>query len=163
MQIDLPCDDAQWAATDQVAWAASTRNATKGPSFRNALRELAGLGVVPVGLSDFAMWILLHGVVSVSWTLLWRDLSDLSMVPESKITSWKDSLYRGSRSWRVSMQERMTAAIASGGLSVTSPFYWVGLPFASLAIILLLTDTEQIRIFAGAVSESAIPAYHAAC
>lgn len=37
---------------------------------------------------------------ALSWTLLWRDLGDLSMVHESKITGWKDTLRLSFGFWR---------------------------------------------------------------
>lgn len=163
MQIDFPSDDAPWDAPDPTSWHVSLVHSRHPPSFRNALRELAGRGVVPDNLSEISLWILLHGLVSVSWTLLWRDLGDLSMIHESSIAHWKSSLKRAFASWR----SHISRATAMSGHPLDRHIYLAGIPFAHLGerytrgrleltdpgCVLLLTDTEQIRIFAGASSK----------
>jgi hypothetical protein len=89
------------------------------------------------------------------------------MVHENKITGWKDSLRRAFRTWVGHVEGR--AAVCEEAL------YTVGIPFAQLGTllcldnlaygpvgfktdravgsILLLSDTEEIRIFAGASSQ----------
>jgi hypothetical protein len=83
------------------------------------------------------------------------------MVHENKITGWKDSLRRAFKTWVGHVEGR--AAVCEEAL------YTVGIPFAQLGecewyyrfwsrlpvgSILLLSDTEEIRIFAGASSRS---------
>jgi hypothetical protein len=67
MEIDFPCGDAIWRASTCAEWTMHLRHASPVPSFRDALRSLAGRGITPEGLSDFGMWILLHGLISISW------------------------------------------------------------------------------------------------
>lgn len=149
MQIPFPSTEAVWTAAQPFEWRTSLLAAGEAPTFRNALRDLAGRGVITPSLNIQSLWILLHGLISVSWTLLWRDLGDLSMVHESKITQWKESLRRAFGIWRQHMRE-----IGEGG---DSHIYWAGIPFAYLGEILLLSDTEQIRIFAGASNVAGRP------
>jgi hypothetical protein len=69
MEIDFPCGDAIWRASTCAEWTMHLRHASPVPSFREALRSLAGRGITPDGLSDFGMWILLHGLISISWVV----------------------------------------------------------------------------------------------
>lgn len=166
MEIPFPTSSSSWTAPDPFSWSTALRESLSvpTPSFRNALRELAGRGTVPPNLNDQSLWILIHGLINVSWTLLWRDLGELSMVHENKITGWKDSLRRAFKTWVGHVEGR--AAVCEEAL------YTVGIPFAQLGTssptamtrriaeltfgpgsVLLLSDTEEIRIFAGASSE----------
>jgi len=163
MEIPFPTSSASWIAKDPYEWSTHLRSSLSipTPSFRSALRELAGRGNIPHDLNDQSLWILIHGLINVSWTLLWRDLGELSMVHENKITGWKDSLRRAFGVWVRYVEARYSA----GGME--EALYTVGIPFAQLGAysrcslvrvvlmkgsILLLSDTEMIRIFAGAAS-----------
>jgi hypothetical protein len=88
-----------------------------------------------------------------SWTLLWRDLADLSMVHESKITGWKDSLRGAFTHWRHTSASNMLSRTGEGSDPLEISSYWAGLPLCNLGVILLLADTEMIRIFAGSTRE----------
>jgi hypothetical protein len=170
MEIPFPTSSSSWTAPDPYTWSTHLRSSLSipTPSFRNALRELAGRSQIPSGLNDQSLWILIHGLINVSWTLLWRDLGELSMVHENKITGWKDSLRRAFGVWVRYVEGR---ASVSGVRD--EPLFTVGIPFAQLGklssiliatqvssgmlisgSILLLSDTEMIRIFAGAASTS---------
>jgi len=173
MEIPFPTSSSSWTAPDPFQWSIALRESLSipTPSFRNALRELAGRGQIPNGLNDQSLWILIHGLINVSWTLLWRDLGELSMVHENKITGWKDSLRRAFRIWVGHVEGR------AAGSRCEEALYTVGIPFAQLGMflrschlvgypqrgadivgsILLLSDTEMIRIFAGAASTSPSP------
>jgi hypothetical protein len=154
MQIDFPCDDATWFALDPFTWKAALQQTIEPPSFRNALRELAGRGVISPDLTEGSLWILLHGLISVSWTLLWRDLGELSMIHDSTITRWKDSLRRAFLVWRNRVRKVVEGETTNGAVPdlPDNQVSWNGVIFAYLGCVLLLTDTEQIRIFAGASS-----------
>ena len=131
MQIDFPCDDAIWHAPNPAGWNTALRSTTPLPSFRNALRDLAGRGGLAPHLSEISLWVLLHGLISVSWTLLWRDLGDLSMVHESKITGWKDSLRRAFESW-IGHVMGMAGATTAAGNELALSVFWSGVPYAHL-------------------------------
>jgi hypothetical protein len=126
MEIPFPTSSTSWTAPDPFSWSTALRQSLSlpTPSFRNALRELAGRGTVPPNLNDQSLWILIHGLINVSWTLLWRDLGELSMVHENKITGWKDSLRRAFKTWVGHVEGR--AAVCEESL------YTVGIPFAQL-------------------------------
>lgn len=126
MEIPFPTSSSSWTAPDPFSWSTALRESLSvpTPSFRNALRELAGRGQVPANLNDQSLWILIHGLINVSWTLLWRDLGELSMVHENKITGWKDSLRRAFKTWVGHVEGR--AAVCEEAL------YTVGIPFAQL-------------------------------
>ncbi len=147
MQIDFPSDDAPWIALDPSSWHFSLLQSRHPPSFRNALRELAGRGVVPENLSEVSLWILLHGLISVSWTLLWRDLGDLSMIHESSISHWKTSLKRAFAAWRMYIARNH----ASSGHPLDRHIYWAGIPFAhlgaSLALLVNDADTRKQGVY----------------
>jgi hypothetical protein len=128
MEIPFPTSSASWIAKDPYEWSTHLRSSLSipTPSFRSALRELAGRGNIPHNLNDQSLWILIHGLINVSWTLLWRDLGELSMVHENKITGWKDSLRRAFGVWVRYVEARSSA----GGME--EALYTVGIPFAQL-------------------------------
>ncbi|WVQ85772.1 hypothetical protein IAT38_007939 [Cryptococcus sp. DSM 104549] len=148
IQTDFPTTDPVWQATDPITWSQSLHAVPPTPTFRHSLRELIGRGNILSNLTDTSLWILLHGLISVSWSLLWRDMGDLSMVHDSKVGAWKDSMRRAFDKWRGEVSDRL--ALKANRDALDTQVYWVGIPFAQLGVVLLLTDTEQIRIFAGA-------------
>ncbi|WVW85934.1 hypothetical protein I302_107972 [Kwoniella bestiolae CBS 10118] len=154
IQIDVPCSDEVWQSSNPLEWTSALTQSARPPSFRNLLRDLAGRGYIAPGLTKLVLWILLHGLHCVQWTLLWRDLGDLSMVHVSKITNWKDSCRKAFDIWRVYVDDNFGIAKASPlAMSIAStaehPMLSAGIPFSHLGTVLLLSDTEQIRIFAG--------------
>ncbi|KAM0746959.1 hypothetical protein T439DRAFT_383596 [Meredithblackwellia eburnea MCA 4105] len=148
MKIPFPCSEMLWAAQDYRHWSLRLGYEKEQPSFRNALRNLSTNGIIDPDISAFNAWILLHGCISVSWTLLWRDLADLSMVNESRIGGWKNSLRAGFSAWHqfisTTKESRLTPSRSDNAL------YWTGVPFCLLGGILLLTETELVRMIAGA-------------
>lgn len=103
LEVPFPSSDSLWHASSVPSWKTQYDASALGPkemSFRDALRLLVGKGQIVPELNDFSLWIMLHGLISICWTLLWRDLGDLSMVHESKITGWKDSLRLAFGSWQ---------------------------------------------------------------
>ncbi|WRT70414.1 uncharacterized protein IL334_007412 [Kwoniella shivajii] len=145
ISIELPAPDEVWDAKDPLKWNRSLLNSSRPPSFRHALRELAGRGSIAPNLTNFSLWILLHGLHCVQWTLLWRDLGDLSMVHVSKITSWKDCLRGSFEAWRNHVEDTIRPQM----LTLEHPMFSAAIPFSHLGTVLLLSDTEQVRIFAG--------------
>ena len=99
-------------------------------SFRHSLRQLAGRGVIESELDDGALYILLHALKSVSWALLFRDLSDFSMVHDSKILQWKESLRKAFDSWLQHTGRLYSDRSLSTANPVDMPVYWIGTPFA---------------------------------
>ena len=146
MEIPFPAADSVWAAEDPITWYDRLASTPQSATFRNALRELTSRGQIPDKIDSQPLWILLHGLLSVSWTLLWRDLGDLSMVSESKISQWKQNLARSFEVW----EQRLSNTPSRQNDTLLQS----GLPFSRLGHVLLLTDTEKIRIFAGASSRS---------
>ena len=99
-------------------------------SFRHGLRQLAGRGIVEPELDDGALYILLHALMSVSWALLFRDLSDFSMVHDSKISQWKESLRKAFDSWQDYTGRLYNERSIGASNPVNMPVYWIGTPFA---------------------------------
>ncbi|KII88342.1 hypothetical protein PLICRDRAFT_175941 [Plicaturopsis crispa FD-325 SS-3] len=144
MKIELPCSDGLWQSSSVSEWRQRLGHCPVLPSFLSALRSLATHGTISRELPNFSATILLNGLVSVSWALLWRDLADLSMVQDARIIGWKDSIFRALTVWQHFVQERPRSSDSDRS------FYQAGLPFCFLGKILLLTETEHIRILAGA-------------
>ncbi|KAL7422065.1 hypothetical protein Q5752_003840 [Cryptotrichosporon argae] len=134
VHIEYPADEYIWDAADPVAWSRAVAAAPNSPTFRNSLRQIVSRGTIPPNTNEAAMWILLHGLLSVSWTLLWRDLGDLSFVVQSKIPHWKDSLRRAFESWRDEVTRLFARQTLAGKDGVDSHIYWAGIPFAHLDI-----------------------------
>ncbi len=124
VQIDWPCQEDVWDAPEPFAWSAAQRRTAQPVSFRGALHELAARGTVAPGLAATHLWIMLHGLVSVSWTLLWRDLGDLNMVRETKILRWKSLLCGAFEALR----EHIGVPAGEDDM----PISWSGVPLAHL-------------------------------
>ena len=115
MKLDLPCPDVLWRSSTAHSWALTSNEIEGTPSsFRVALRELASQNTIRADTSDFGSMILVHGLLSVSWTLMFRDMGDLSskrldcvgvalsmcsVVSEGRISGWKDSMTRAFAAW----------------------------------------------------------------
>ena len=166
IETELPVPPAIWEATSPQIWIEAWRHSPRVPSFRTALRSLAGAGTVAPGLHEDCLWILVHALISVSYTLYFRDLGALSMVHDSKITEWKTHLSTAFNVWVSHVQALQLQNAAASKDGRDNPVHWVGTCFShlgrptvlnrllmGLGQILLYTDTEQIRIFAGASSE----------
>lgn len=156
-----------WSASTLPDWQTELSSAVEMPSFRDALRDLAGRGTIAPNANVLIHWTLLHGLISVSWTLLWRDLGDLSMVGDSKITQWKGSLQRAFAVWIESVEKHSSERDGSFA-ETAAQVVEAGIVFAHLGrfphlhtliagTILLMTETENIRIFAGAASKWSVP------
>lgn len=130
MEIPLPAPNPMWSAAGPKEWHQLVSIPSPTPSFRTSLRELAGRGLVDRSLDHQALWIILHGLVSVSWTLLWRDLGDLAMTHESKIVQWKDSLRRAFVVWVEDVEKSWSASQSKE--PALEQLYWFGVPFARL-------------------------------
>jgi hypothetical protein len=145
VQLDWPACDAVWDAREPYDWNRCQRTAPRLPPFRSALKDAVTRGTLPP-VSEFSLWILLHGLLSVSSTVLWRDLGDLSMIPEARVSLWKDSLRRA-----FGVVSNSLAGMLARRRASHEPLhiYYTGIPLANLGKILVLSDTEALRIFAG--------------
>jgi hypothetical protein len=133
MEIPFPAASSVWNAQEPRAWGSEIHLRTATPlTFRTSLRDLAGRGIVASTLDAQALWILLHGLVSISWTLLWRDLADLSMVHESKIVQWKDSLRQAFGAWIQHLMTMWSNRRVEVEDTALEQLYWFGIPFAHL-------------------------------
>ena len=86
---------------------------------------MAGSGLVSNGLSNDCLWILLHALISVSWTLYFRDLGDLSMVNDGKILQWKSHLSAAFTAWVHHLEAKSLSLMPED-------FDWIGPCFAHL-------------------------------
>lgn len=162
-------------------------------SFRTSLRHVISLGFIPPNLDDSHLWLVLHGLLSTSCSLLWRDMGDLSMMQDTHLTQWKSAMRAAFDTWRnyiLALNSRsnlssgtVIQAIPNGvnvgvgsdpaitGVPQSTPIgphlihhsapipmvRRIGIPFSLMGCLVLLTDTEQVRIYAGAMSISGRP------
>jgi hypothetical protein len=99
MEIDFPDHETVWDAPDPLTWVSALRATKERPTYRKALREFAGRGRLVPNLDSQSLWILLHSTISISWTIVSRDVSELMFVTESKVTQWKASLRHAFHLW----------------------------------------------------------------
>ncbi|BEI82886.1 hypothetical protein CcaverHIS002_0307540 [Cutaneotrichosporon cavernicola] len=148
VKLDWPAGDAVWNAREPYEWSTYQRDAPRLPPFHASLKDVIARGTLPP-ISEFSLWILLHGLLSVSSTVLWRDLGDLSMIPAARVRRWKNSLRRA---FGV-VGDRLSGLLAQRRAAHDTPLdlhvYWTGIPLAQLGKILVLSDTKSLRIFAG--------------
>jgi hypothetical protein len=79
---------------------------------------------------------------------VWRDLADLSMANDgSRTSAWKNNLRFAFSSWHSFMVRTKTSR--SPLTESDSACFWAGVPFCLFGGILLLAETETLRIFAG--------------
>jgi hypothetical protein len=69
VRVPFPCGEAVWGAATVQQWSFARHNERPQPSFRTALRNLASHGILEEDTPAFTLWILLHGLVSVSCVL----------------------------------------------------------------------------------------------
>lgn len=148
VHLDWPASDAAWEAREPYEWNRAHRSSPRLPSFRATVRNTIARGAV-APTSEFGLWIMLHGLLSISSTLLWRDLGDLRMFPEVRVTHWKNSLRRAFRVVGDTLNTRIARLREAHEMPLDLHIYGTGIPFSHLGSILVLTDTESMRIFAG--------------
>ncbi|KLT44556.1 hypothetical protein CC85DRAFT_8788 [Cutaneotrichosporon oleaginosum] len=148
VQLDWPACDAVWNACEPYEWNRHQRAAPRLPPFRNALKDVITRSAMPP-LSEFSLWILLHGLLSISSTVLSRDLGDLSMFPEARVAHWKDRLRASFSAVSHRLSSHLDRRRAAHEPPLDLHVYWTGMPLAQLGKILVATDTEALRVFAG--------------
>lgn len=159
LQTEQPLGIGPWLAKDPYEWNHQLRTYPLPLSFRTSLRHIISLGFIPPNLDDSHLWLVLHGMLSASCSLLWRDLGDLSMMQDAQLTQWKAAMRGAFDTWRNYVLALHTSNVPGpDGISTNhSTLRRIGIPFCLMGCIVLLTDTEQIRIFAGATSASGRP------
>ena len=191
----MPLGTGPWAANDPYEWNEMLRTYPLPLSFRTSLRHVISLGFIPPNLDDSHLWLVLHGLLSTSCTLLWRDMGDLSMIQDTHLTQWKSAMRGAFDTWRnyilalnshaaLAARPQMIPnghvngsgvgvanANAIGSVPQSTPVgphlhhhsapipmvRRIGIPFSLMGCLVLLTDTEQVRIYAGATSISGRP------
>ncbi|GMK53815.1 hypothetical protein CspeluHIS016_0104010 [Cutaneotrichosporon spelunceum] len=148
LKLDWPAGDAVWNAREPYEWNRYQREAPRLPPFHTSLKCAIARGALPP-VSEFSLWILLHGLLSLSSTVLWRDLGELSMVPEACLNRWKGSLRCAFGAVGNRLSDLLAHRRAAHDVPLDLHVYWTGIPLAQLGKILVLSDTEALRIFAG--------------
>ncbi|KAK9236285.1 fungal-specific transcription factor domain-containing protein [Lipomyces kononenkoae] len=73
LYLDLPCDDDLWNASDPDSWHTLMKHSRKKrPSFFSSLKFVMSHGWNRLRLNPFGRYIVLHGLLSISWTMRQR-------------------------------------------------------------------------------------------
>lgn len=97
LQLYLPCEDEEWTKESAEEWIAYRRlKGYKPPSFFiPALKASLMPGRAPPALDTFSRFVLLHGLMSIAYDLMWKQnvlLGAESASSDSGIANWKDKL-----------------------------------------------------------------------
>ncbi|KAK9454711.1 fungal-specific transcription factor domain-containing protein [Dipodascopsis uninucleata] len=107
LYLDLPCDDILWNAEDRDQWSELMKQTRKKrPSFFSSLKLVMSHGWNRLRLNPFGRYIVLHGLLSFSWTMRQRGIISSGLTgrerkdaPESRpISAWNSPSADGSSS-----------------------------------------------------------------
>ncbi|KAK9242061.1 fungal-specific transcription factor domain-containing protein [Lipomyces tetrasporus] len=85
LYLDLPCDDNMWNAADSESWNAMMKHSRKRrPSFVSSLKLVMSHGWNRLRLNPFGRYIVLHGLLSISWTMRQRGIISFGISSKDK-------------------------------------------------------------------------------
>ncbi|WVQ73620.1 hypothetical protein IAR50_003200 [Cryptococcus sp. DSM 104548] len=152
LSIPLPCPSALWRASSSLAWSSLHSASYPSRPFRPAIKEVLEDTHMDESLSPFARWCILHGLVSLTWSLSVQGADVFTLARRAQITVWKGSVYNALMSWQHKCMSDLAAGVGGGEVvedgirDVTH----AGVPLCTICVITLLTDMDAVRILAGA-------------
>ncbi|KAK9354803.1 fungal-specific transcription factor domain-containing protein [Lipomyces doorenjongii] len=85
LYLDLPCDENLWNAADSESWSALVKHSRKRrPSFFSSLKLVMSHGWNRLRLNPFGRYIVLHGLLSISWTMRQRGIISFGISSKDK-------------------------------------------------------------------------------
>lgn len=81
LSLDLPCDDQLWNAGDYATWGTLMKSnmRKKKTSFFTSLKLVMSHGWNRLRVNPFGRYIVLHGLLSISWTMRQRGIISIGM------------------------------------------------------------------------------------
>ncbi|BFZ60592.1 hypothetical protein YB2330_001632 [Saitoella coloradoensis] len=148
LRMDLPCNESIWRAPNAKAWRVQYAKSSPPKAFLPTLKSLiidpTPEGALPIN-NPFTNWVLLHGLLNVSWDIMWRGLYDVGIVTDVKMFDWKRGLIRALEGSNALYQTAKANKPREKYL-----YEWAHYPIYRLAFIALNVDLVLVRIWAGA-------------
>ncbi|KAI5480615.1 zinc finger, C2H2-type domain containing protein, transcription factor [Pseudohyphozyma bogoriensis] len=148
LQLMLPCDEDEWEAPTAAEWKVIHDRQRPPVPFLSALKASLTPGATPPALNHFSRVCVLHGLLSVSQDLGWRDHS-LGLGTEGRASNWRDTMAAAFNSWKSRLDTALLTANAS-----KSQLLRASISLYAIAHVTLSVDNHELQIYAG--SENAL-------
>ncbi|KAK9473255.1 fungal-specific transcription factor domain-containing protein [Dipodascopsis tothii] len=169
LYLDLPCDDGFWNAEDADTWSQLMKlSYKKMPSFFSSLKLIMSHGWNKLRLNPFGRYIVLHGLLSISWNMRQKGIITMKMgtttpshsaastsiaglrskADSDEVTSWSHSVYKAFETWKLAFDLSEAENPSTSGI----PFILASSSLHRLGIIRLYTDVLQLHAYAGVPS-----------
>ncbi|ODN81076.1 hypothetical protein L202_03171 [Cryptococcus amylolentus CBS 6039] len=167
LSIRLPCASSLWQAPSFHSWSSLHPTTPSPPSpaaslpFRPAIKQILEDSRMDDTISPFGRWCILHGLVSLTWSLSVQGADVFTLARRAQITVWKGIVYNALMGWQHRCMSDLSATCAStrgvgeregegGGEYGLKEVTQAGVPLCTICVITLLTDMDSVRILAGA-------------
>ncbi|GAA98313.1 uncharacterized protein L969DRAFT_93087 [Mixia osmundae IAM 14324] len=148
IQLTLPCFEDEWIAPTAEIWEPMNQAAVAPPAFISALKSSLKAGLTAGPLSPSARVAVLHGLLSITFDLNWRDhfLLGLDQV-DAPQKEWRETISSALNAWKARLDSALlTATYPSNAILRGS------IPIYAISHTTLAIDCHQLQIFAGAQS-----------
>ncbi|KAK9321893.1 fungal-specific transcription factor domain-containing protein [Lipomyces orientalis] len=176
LYLDLPCDDNIWNAADSESWNAMMKNSRKRRlSFVSSLKLVMSHGWNRLRLNPFGRYIVLHGLLSISWTMRQRGIISFGIKKEAEMGTrdvsprgtpepprrlatetgskdsaamsgdWSGVIYKAFETWKLAFDLSESENPSASGI----PFILASSSLHRLGVIRLYTDVLQLHVYAG--------------
>ncbi|UZJ52194.1 hypothetical protein CBS101457_001514 [Exobasidium rhododendri] len=151
IHLQLPCDEEFWEAKNSQDWFKEfSKRRAEPPTFISALKASLstehGPSVAANNTDSFQEFILLHGLMSVSYDLQWKQQTLLAAPETSEsISNWKDTL----KASYISCKGRLDAGWYNTTSQTSRSIFRASQSLVLWAQIALHVDAVDIQIYAG--------------
>ncbi|KAK9465449.1 fungal-specific transcription factor domain-containing protein [Lipomyces arxii] len=174
LSLELPCDDNMWNAADSETWGVLVKNTKRRcTTFFASLKLVMSHGWNRLRLNPFGRYIVLHGLLSISWTMRQRgiisgisskDKKDMDQSrdatpratprvsrattpePVSKLNAdWDLVVYKAFETWKLAFDLSESENPSASGI----PYILASSSLHRLGIIRIYTDVLQLHVYAG--------------
>ncbi|GAA5925316.1 uncharacterized protein JCM15063_004989 [Sporobolomyces koalae] len=161
VQLQLPCDEDLWEAPNAQEWKRLNDEARPPIQFISALKACLTATHDPPSLNPFSRIALLHGLLSVSQDLHWRDHVLGFSNQERRAQTWRDMISSAYNTWK----QRLDGALVDAS-PATRQLLRASISLYATAQITFSIDIHELQIYAGAQVALGLvvtpPIYHAA-
>ncbi|GAA5894053.1 uncharacterized protein JCM6883_003708 [Sporobolomyces salmoneus] len=161
VQLQLPCDEDLWDAPNAHEWKRLNDEARPPIQFISALKACLTATHDPPSLNPFSRIAVLHGLLSVSQDLHWRDHVLGFSNQERRAQTWRDMISSAYNTWK----QRLDGALVDAS-PATRQLLRASISLYATAQITFSIDIHELQIYAGAQVALGLvvtpPIYHAA-
>ncbi|GAA5982699.1 hypothetical protein JCM5350_006216 [Sporobolomyces pararoseus] len=161
VQLQLPCDEDLWDAPNALEWKRLNDEARPPIQFISALKACLTATHDPPSLNPFSRIAVLHGLLSVSQDLHWRDHVLGFSNQERRAQTWRDMISSAYNTWK----QRLDGALVDAS-PATRQLLRASISLYATAQITFSIDIHELQIYAGAQVALGLvvtpPIYHAA-